>query len=247
VLRGLLEREGIEVRSVATQAWNGAYIHDRRTGERVTVAETSSPELLRHEVDELYGVAVAVGLEADVTLLTGPSRVGVLAGDVYRRLTSDLRVNGRTVLADLTGSALAGALEGAIEIVKLSNEELAAEGYALNSQPRELAVGMRALRGKGARTVVISRGPEPPLALIGDEIFEFTGPRFTPLDPRGSGDSMFAAMGVGLGSGLSLHDSVRMAVAAGALNATRRGLGSGHRPEIDLIARHIEARVVSAL
>ena len=245
VLRGLLEQEGIGVRSVTTQGWNGAYVHDRRSGERVTVAETPSPELLRHEVDELYGIAVAVGLDADVTLLTGPQREGVLPGDVYRRLASDLQDNGRTVLADLTGTALAGALEGEIEIVKLSYHELAAEGYAASSEPPDIAMGMRALRAKGARTVAISRGPEPLLALVGDEVFEFTGPRFTPLDPRGSGDSMFAAMGVGVGSGLGLHDAIRMAVAAGALNATRRGLGSGHRPEIELIARHIEAHVVS--
>jgi 1-phosphofructokinase len=242
VLRVLARRYRIELRGPTTDSWNGSYVHDRRSGERITVAEADSPELQRHDVDELYGIAIAAGLEADATLLTGPEHEAVLEGDVYRRLVTDLRSNGRTVLADLTGSALAGALAGRPEILKVSDEELVAEGYAASRQPRELVAGMRALRRAGAESVVITRGPEPLLALVDDEPLEFAGPRFTPLDPRGCGDSMFAALGVGLGSGLNLDDSLRLAVAAGALNATRHGLGSGHRAEIEQVARHIERR-----
>jgi 1-phosphofructokinase len=247
VLDALLGAQDIGLRSVATQGWNGAYVHDRRSGERVVVAETSSPELQRHEVDELYGVAVAAGLEADVTLLSGPEREGVLDGDVYRRLATDLRMNGQTVLGDLTGTALAGALEGELEILKLNDEELVSEGYAAGRKPGELALGMQTLHRAGAHSVVITRGPEPLLALVDGHLFEFSGPRFTPLDPLGTGDSMFAALGVGLASGLSLDDTLRMAVAAGALNATRHGLGSGHRAEIEQIARHIERRELDHL
>ncbi len=247
VLRALLAGHDIELRSVATQGWNGAYVHDRRSGQRATVAETPSPELQRHEVDELYGTAVAVGLEADVTLLTGPEREGVLNGDVYRRLASDLRTNGRLVLADLTGAALAGALEGQVDLLKLNDDELVAEGYAAGSHLEQLAQGIRSLNRAGARTVVITRGPEPALALMDGRLCEFSGPRFTPLDPRGSGDSMFAALGVGLAGGLSVTDALRIAVAAGALNATRRGLGSGHREEIEQIARHIERRTLEVV
>lgn len=246
VLRALVAGHNIDVRSVATQGWNGAYVHDRRSGERATVAETPSPDLQRHEIDELYGTAVAVGLEADVMLLTGPDREGVLDGDVYRRLASDLRTNGRLVLGDLTGTALAGALEARLEVLKLNDDELVSEGYASGSELNEVTTGMRRLRRAGARTVVITRGPAPLLALVGDHVCEFSGPRFTPLDPHGTGDSMFAALGVGVASGLSVADALRMAVAAGALNATRRGLGSGHREEIEQIARHIERRTLES-
>ncbi|HEY7250043.1 MAG TPA: PfkB family carbohydrate kinase [Methylomirabilota bacterium] len=240
VLHALLGAQDIELRSVETQGWNGAYVHDRRSGERVSVAETPRPELQRHEVDELYGIAVAVGLEADVTLLTGPEHEGVLDGDVYRRLAIDLRRNGRTVLADLTGTALTGALQGEIEVLKLNDEELVAEGYGGDREIEQLLVGMNALHRAGARIVVVTRGPDPLLALVDDRLLEYSGPRFTPLDARGTGDSMFAALGVGVASGLTLDDSLRLAVAAGALNATRHGLGSGHRAEIEQIAHHIE-------
>ena len=51
---------------------------------------------------------------------------------------------------------------------------------------------------------------------------------------------MFAALGVGLGSGSGLVDALKVAVAAGALNATRRGLGTGTRDEIERLSRHVD-------
>ena len=43
VLESLLAVDGISVLSVDTEGANGAYIHDRRGGEREVIAETSSP------------------------------------------------------------------------------------------------------------------------------------------------------------------------------------------------------------
>src|SRR5205807_4849222 len=40
VVRTLVDQGGITVRAIRTVGSNGAYVHDRRGGERVTVAET---------------------------------------------------------------------------------------------------------------------------------------------------------------------------------------------------------------
>lgn len=68
---------------------------------------------------------------------------------------------------------------------------------------------------------------------------ELVPPVFEALDPRGAGDSMFAATGVGLARGMSMINALRRGMAAGALNATRRGLGSGTRHEIERLAAHV--------
>ena len=124
VLRALIVAEGVDVQTVESGASNGAYIHDRRSGERVEVAFTPAGHLGRHDVDELYGITLASGLDADVTLLSGVQPEQILDADVYRRLAGDLRANGRTVIADLTGAPLAAALAGGLAVLKLSHEEL---------------------------------------------------------------------------------------------------------------------------
>src|SRR5919198_625075 len=70
ILRALIESAGLGLRSVDSQASNGAYVHDRRSGKREVLAESPDPELTRHELDELYGATVATGLEGGVTVLT---------------------------------------------------------------------------------------------------------------------------------------------------------------------------------
>jgi 1-phosphofructokinase len=232
--------EGVEVRSVACSGANATYVQDRRGGSRATIAETRSPRLSRHELDELYGVALTVGLDADIMLLTGPHHDGVLAGDFYRRLAADLRANDRRVIADLTGDPLEAVLKGGIHLLKMSDEEIADGGYARSREPDDLIRAMESLRDSGAESVLISRGPEPSLAWADRRLLEITGPRFAPLDPHGAGDAMFAAVGVGLADGRELTDALRLAVAAGSLNVTRHGLGSGHRIEIEHLLAHVE-------
>jgi 1-phosphofructokinase len=245
VLRALIAAEGVDVQTVESGASNGAYIHDRRSGERVEVAFTPAGHLGRHDVDELYGITLASGLDADITLLSGVQPEQILDADIYRRLTGDLRANGQTVIADLTGAPLAAALAGGLAVLKLSHEELLAERRTAGDGVNDLLEAMRALNRAGADSVLLSRGPIPALVLDGQHktprALKLSGPRFEAADPTGSGDSMFAALGVGLGSRSELVDALKVAVAAGALNATRRGLGTGTRDEIERLSRHVDA------
>jgi 1-phosphofructokinase len=246
VLRALIAAEGVDVQAVDAKAANGVYIHDRRSGERVGVASAPSDRLGRHDVDELYGLTLTSGLESDITLLCGVQPESVLSADVYRRLAGDLRANGRTVLADLTGAPLAAALRGGVDLVKLSQEELLAEGRAEGSDLTELIDAMWELKRSGADSVLLSRGPLPALVLDAQgprvRALEVVGPAFEAADPIGSGDSMFAAFAVGLANGSDGVEALRLAVAAGALNATRHGLGTGTRTEIERLSRHVSVR-----
>jgi 1-phosphofructokinase len=242
VVRALLADRRIELRDVAARRSNGAYVHDRRSGERVEVAAAASPALSRHEQDELFGVAVTAGLECGVMALTGTQPAEVVPAQLYGRLASDLRGNGARVLADLSGEMLRGALEGGVDVVKLSDDEAVASNLASTPELGDLAAAARTLRQAGAQNVVISRSDKGALAQLGDDLLEVHGPRFTALDPHGTGDSMFAALALGVARGDPLPDALRLAAAAGALNATRRGLGSGSRAEVERLAAGVELR-----
>ena len=53
---------------------------------------------------------------------------------------------------------------------------------------------------------------------------------------------MTAALAVGCATGLSAEDTLRLAVAAGAVNVTRRGRGTRDASHIDELARHVEIK-----
>lgn len=249
VLRTLIEAEPITLRAAPARTPNGVYIHDRRSGERVEVVSVDGAPLDRHASDELYGIALGAGLDAELTLVTGCQPADVVDADLYRRLVSDLRANGKVAIADLTGPPLRAALEGGVELLKLSEEELVSEGYAQSHTLHDLITGARRLHAEGARRVVVSRAAAPAVLIAGgDDPSEIalSAPTFEALDERGAGDSMFAATGVGLVHGMSMIDALRLGMAAGALNVTRRGLGSGTRQEIERLAAHVTVDPLAA-
>jgi 1-phosphofructokinase len=245
VLEPLLNAGGaIEVRAVQARGENGAYVHDRRSGERVTVAETHGEPLSRHEVDELYGVILTAALDSESTLLTGPQDGTFVDPEIYRRLARDLRHNERPALADLSGNHLLSALAGGVHLAKLNDEQAVSTRLATGRGRAELVEALEEIRRSGADNALITRGSEPALALVDDELIELTGPDFEPMEHRGTGDSMFATLGVGLAEGRPLTEALGMAAAAGALNATRHGLGSGSQAEVERLADHVTVREI---
>jgi len=242
VLRGLIARENVELLGVECDAANGVYIHARgESGVREQVARTVSKRLSRHEADELYGLALSAALDAGVALLTGVDPASMLDSDIYRRLAGDLRSNGVQVIADLAGSPLTSALAGGLDFLKISEEEVLAEGRAGSRGVEDLLEALEKIHKDGAETVLISRSAEPALVLDGARrrYLELMGPHVEALEPRGTGDSMFAALGASLADGQELDVALRMAMAAGCLNATRHGLGTGTRQEIERLSHHI--------
>jgi 1-phosphofructokinase len=247
VLWGLMETEPLTVRAADALTPNGVYVHDRRSGHRIEIASAESRPLTRHAADELYGIAVAAALDADVTLVTGTQPADIIDADVYRRLVTDLRSNDKLVMADVTGPPLLATVEGGIELLKLSSDEMVDERLAASHELADIVTGARALHAAGARRVLISRGPAPAILVEDGEnptLLELSTPVFEELDHRGAGDSMFAATGVGLARGMTLEQSVRLGTAAGALNVTRRGLGTGTRDEIERLAAHVTVRSI---
>ena len=245
VLRGLIARENVELLGVECDAPNGVYIHARRDGAaREQLARTDAGRLSRHEADELYGLALSAALDAGVALLTGVDPPTVLDSEIYRRLAGDLRSNGVRVIADLAGPPLKAALVGGLDLLKISEEEVLAEGVACSSDIVDLLEALDRLHDDGAETVLISRAAEPALVFDGarGRYLELMGPRVETLEPRGTGDSMFAALGAGLAGGQELDVALRMAMAAGCLNATRHGLGTGTRQQIQQLSHHIEIK-----
>ncbi|MGN6219827.1 MAG: 1-phosphofructokinase family hexose kinase [Microbacterium sp.] len=242
MLRHLLEDEGFAVAGVRRPGRGSAYVHDRRGGERVVLAEAEGDPLARHDLDELYGLTLREGLTSGLVLLSGPAGHEALPADTYRRLAADLRKGGAKVVVDLAGARLAAALEGGVDVLKVSSEELAADGLVSDPSIGSLLAAMRELRRRGAAAVIASRGGDPLLLLDADGFVEVEPPHMEEADTHGAGDSLTAGVAAGLSRGDSVRDAVVTGVAAGALNVTRHGLGTGDAATIERLRYAVRVR-----
>lgn len=230
VLGPLLTSEGVTLKAVRRRSSNGGYVHDRRDGSRTEIADVLGHPLSRHELDELYSLTLSEGLNARVSVLSGPGHPSLVPPDVYRRLAADLGRNGSMVVADLSGVHLEAVLASGLTFLKVSHEELIRDGRAADDSDDTLIRVLYELHESGAESVVVSRAETAALAMVDGEVFEVDMPRLQAAETRGAGDSMTAGVAAVLAGGGDGKLAIRTGAAAGALNVTRHGLGTG-RPD----------------
>jgi 1-phosphofructokinase len=234
VLEPLMAGENIRVRTVHRDSANGWYIHDRRDGERNEVAAHHGAPLGRHELDEVYTLALAEGLRAGMAVLSGPADPSVAPPEAYQRLATDLTGNGVRVIADLSGEHLSAVVPGRPVLVKVSDEEVGAE------DEKQAVEALRRLHDEGAEAVIISRADKPALAYVDGDVLRIRMPQLAVKEHRGAGDSMTAAAVSVLAHGGDMLSAIRAGAAAGTLNVTRHGLGTGRSDAIEELAKRVE-------
>ncbi len=242
VLRPLLEQMEVELRLIETAESSGSYLHDRRNGERVPIAQSASLPPTRHEIDELFSSTVAAALDSDVLALCGPFPGEALPLEIYGNLVADVKANGTPVVVDLSPPRLDSALEGGPDLVKINDWELAryVEG-PVDGEQRMRAAAQRLLDA-GAGAAIITRAEEPAMVLRGERAWELVPPRFERGSREGCGDSMMGALAACIAAGAEWEETLRIGAAAGAANFLRHGLGSGSRAVIEDLAGRVELR-----
>lgn len=242
VLGQLLREEGIGLVAVDREARGGVFVHDRRGGERVPIIESGGDALERHDQDELYGLTLRTALDARLVILSGPHGDGIVPAELYRRLAADLRTAGIPVVVDLAGERLEAALAGGVTVVKISDDELLADGRVQAREVAAIVAAMRELHQAGAEVVVVTRAERPALLLQDGVVHEVVAPRLDVVDSAGAGDSFVGAFAAVLAGGGNVPDAARLGAAAGAQNVTRHGLGTGDAETIERLRELIEIR-----
>jgi 1-phosphofructokinase len=242
LLRPLLDGLPGGLRLVDASGPSGCYVIDRRSGERRLVAQSVAPTPSRHELDDLFAVACTAALRSRVLAVCNSYPGDALPLEMYGNLISDVRANGVPVVVDLSSPRLESALDGAPDLVKLNDWELAEVVSGSVSGPGELRAAAQRLRDRGAGTVVVTRGGDPALVLGAEGAWELIPPRFDRGSREGCGDSMMGGIAAGFANGLRLEDALVLGAAAGAVNFLRHGLGTGSRQTVGEMTARVTLR-----
>ena len=242
VLRPLLEEMPIELSLVETAEASGAYIHDRRSGEREPLSQSAALPASRHEVDELFSVTVAAALDCDLLAVCGPYPENTVPLEIYGDLVADVKANGVPVLVDLSSPRLDSALEGKPDLVKINDWQIA--GYVSDAVDTEerMRAAMERVCEAGAESLIVTRAGEPALALRDGRFIELTPPKFERGAREGCGDSMMGALAATIAAGREWDEVLRLGAAAGAANFLRHGLGTGARAVVEELAPRVQLR-----
>jgi 1-phosphofructokinase len=232
--------EGITVRHIDTDVPTGAYVDDRRDGDRTRIAAMKGGPLDRHTVDDLIGIVIAEGLRTKCVILTGSNESGSVQPALYTTLSSSLHALGATVVVDLSGAELHAALAGHVDAVKVSHTELLQAGFGTADDFESLREAARRVADISGADVFVTRADEGALVHTLDGTLTGKGPTLDIVEPRGAGDSFTAAVALARLVGLDAAEQLRMAMATAASNVLRRGLGSATADAVHAIGMQIE-------
>jgi 1-phosphofructokinase len=233
LLAPLLDSLPGERRLAETTVTSGAYVIDRRSGERDMIAHAWSDPPSRHEIDDLFSRTVAAAVNSKALVLCGPVPSEALPLDFYGNLVTDARAHGTSVIVDLSPPRLTSALEGGPDLVKVDEWQLGEFAEDDVTDPVKFRAAGEKLLASGAKAALITRGGDPALVLRDGKAWELTPPRFKAGASEGSGDSMIGALAAAFARGLEWEDALRLGAAAGATNFLRHGLGTGSRDVVE--------------
>jgi 1-phosphofructokinase family hexose kinase len=217
-------------------------ILDRATGamtefyERGELVDADSWNVLEGLVaDELgRGDVGALALSGSLPPGTPTDGFGRLAG-LARLAAAGSRA--LAVLVDTYGRALDAVLAERPAVVKINADEASeATGITVSDARSAEAAGAR-LRDDGARSVVITLGPDGAVVVTAAGSHRLTPPGIRGAYPVGSGDAFLGGLAVSLIKGDEIVVAARFGLAAGAANSLIPGAGELDPLDVDRLLR----------
>jgi tagatose 6-phosphate kinase len=204
---------------------------------QAAVFNEPGPEVSADEFAAFQAAYLTELATASVVVLTGSLPPGLEAGS-YAELIATARRAGVPAVLDTGGEALRLGAAAGPEIIKpnLAELELAA-GHSLRTLATPdlaaVATAARDLLASGARSAVVSLGPDGLLGLAGQDCWHVASPDVTVRNPTGAGDAVVAGLALGLALGWDWPDRLRQAAALGAATVASPVAGEFDRAEYE--------------
>jgi 1-phosphofructokinase len=199
-LTELLAAEGIATVTVAHAGDVRTNVSIVSPGGVVTKVNAPGQPVTREAVAALLDAAASAAGGASWVVGSGSLPPGAPV-DLYARLDAAVALTGARVAVDTSGPALLAALEARPELVKPNREELEDAVGAPVRTLGEAVAGAQELRRLGARTVLVSLGPDGALLVDGNASTWGEAPPSEVRSTVGAGDVLLAGFLAGGGAG----------------------------------------------
>lgn len=217
MLQNLLTDEGIDHQPIPINGF---------TRENLIVLETSSEKQYRFgmpgpEVREAEWQSVLEALKnlvpaPEYLVLSGSLPAGV-PSDFYARVARLFNPQETRIILDTSGKSMSGGIQESVYLVKPNLRELEQlAGRALEDEDAQIDTLRGLMNDHKIEVGVLSLGAGGALLVQRSGSQFFRSPTVPIISKVGAGDSMVAGLTLGLSHGLSIEDSVRYGVSAGA-------------------------------
>jgi 1-phosphofructokinase len=210
----LLEAEGVAMTAVPVAGATRSNLTLSEPDGTVTKINETGEPLTAAEVEQLADVVTGLAGPGDWAVLSGSVPASVDA-DIYAHLTRRFTAAGIEVAVDTSGPALLHAIVAGPALVKPNRDEVA---EALGREVGTVADAVDAaqqVRKAGARTVLVSLGPDGAVLVEDGGVWWGEGPVAARRSTVGAGDCLLAGFLAGGGEGRdALATALRWAAAA---------------------------------
>ncbi|MEO6997950.1 MAG: 1-phosphofructokinase family hexose kinase, partial [Terracoccus sp.] len=238
---------------VAAEGISGRPIEiDGATRESFTVNEGQSgqqyrfvlpgPELTAADQESCLRKLAEVASGADYVVASGSLPPGV-SPDFYQRVAGMTRELGARLMLDTSGEALQH-MRSDVYLLKPSIRELRdCLGRELRSEGDQLAAARELISAGVSEVVVLSLGQQGALAVTAQGHERLPSIGVPAGSGVGAGDSMLAAITLGLSRGWELSDAVRLGIAAGAAMLMTPGSQPCRREDVERLYAGLTGRL----
>jgi 1-phosphofructokinase family hexose kinase len=153
---------------------------------------------------------------------------------IYVRLVQTAQEQGSLVGVDADGPVVQALLraEAFPALIKLNDHELARVADQPVHSEADAVRAAKAIRDRGVRNVVVTRGARPAIALTSVGDFRVEVPEVNVVSAVGAGDAFLAGLLLGLKHGEGWQESLRLAAAAGAACCLEHGTQLCHETQV---------------
>lgn len=221
ILEGLLEEEGVDARSMKTEAWTRENLMVREEGEEDHQYrfDMPGPRIRESEWKEALDRIRSLDPSPKYLVASGSLPPGVPT-DFYARVAEAVREFGGKMILDTSGDALKEGLEGEVYLAKPNLRELKAlardSEFSGDYEEAQARVAREILDKKWARVILVSMGSAGALLVDAEGTEKIPTPTVPIRSRVGAGDSMVAGVVLGLARKMDLRTAARFGIAAGA-------------------------------